>query len=142
MTAVRAVLGRALRLEEDDAPAAARSRRDWIVDSGLFICAAVLAIASGVTSARQGVARSAVRRRRDRRGGVLPGPVVAAAMAARTRARFGTGPRRFALGRGSRRDHPLYRRCLPSLAAGVPGRRDTGRAAAAQAYDPHPRHLA
>src|SRR5690242_21958027 len=54
MTAVRAVLGRALRLEEDDAPAAARSRRDWIVDSGLFICAAVLAIASGVTSARQG----------------------------------------------------------------------------------------
>src|SRR5690348_6617858 len=54
MTAVRAVLGRALRLEEDDAPAAARSRRDWIVDSGLFICAAMLAIASGVTSARQG----------------------------------------------------------------------------------------
>src|SRR5262249_27247029 len=54
MTAVRAVLDRALRPEEDDAPAAARSRRDWIVDSGLFIVAAVLAIASVVTSARQG----------------------------------------------------------------------------------------
>jgi len=54
MTAVRAVLSRALRPEEEDAPVAARSRRDWIVDSALFVLAAVLAIASGVTSARQG----------------------------------------------------------------------------------------
>jgi signal transduction histidine kinase len=55
MSAVRAFLGQALRLKEDDAPAAARSGRDWIVDGVLFIFAAVLAIASGVTSARQGL---------------------------------------------------------------------------------------
>ena len=54
MSAVRAVLGQALRLEDDDPPAAARSRRDWIVDSVLFLFAAVLAIASVVNSARHG----------------------------------------------------------------------------------------
>jgi signal transduction histidine kinase len=54
MSAVRAVLGQALRLEDDDPPAAARSRRDWIVDSVLFLFAFVLAIASVVNSARHG----------------------------------------------------------------------------------------
>ena len=54
MSAVRAVLGQALRLEDDDPPAAARSRRDWIIDSVLFLFAAVLAIASVVNSARHG----------------------------------------------------------------------------------------
>ena len=54
MSAMRAVLGQALRLEDDDPPAAARSRRDWIVDSVLFLFAAVLAIASVVNSARHG----------------------------------------------------------------------------------------
>jgi signal transduction histidine kinase len=55
MSAVRAVLGQALRLEDDDVPVAARSRRDWIVDSLLFLFAAVLGIAAGVTSARHGL---------------------------------------------------------------------------------------
>ncbi|HET9331235.1 MAG TPA: histidine kinase [Steroidobacteraceae bacterium] len=55
MSAVRAFLGQALRLKEDDAPAAARSGRDWIVDGVLFIVAAMLAIASVVSSARQGL---------------------------------------------------------------------------------------
>src|SRR6516165_5852390 len=55
MSAMRAVLGQALRLEDDDTPAAARSRRDWIVDSVLFLFAAVLAIATGVNSARHGL---------------------------------------------------------------------------------------
>src|SRR6516165_5740096 len=54
MSAVRAVLGQVIRLEDDDAPAAARSRRDWIVDSVLFLLAAVLAIASVLNSARHG----------------------------------------------------------------------------------------
>src|SRR6516165_5607564 len=55
MSAMRAVLGQALRLEDDDPPAAARSRRDWIVDSVLFLFAAVLAIASVVNSSRHGL---------------------------------------------------------------------------------------
>jgi len=55
MYAVRALLGQALRLEDDDAPAAARSRRDWIVDTVLFLVAAVLGITAGVTSSRHGL---------------------------------------------------------------------------------------
>src|SRR5215470_15227969 len=55
MSAVRALLGQALRLEDDDAPAAARSARDWIVDSVLFLLAAVLGVTAGVTSARHGL---------------------------------------------------------------------------------------
>jgi signal transduction histidine kinase len=55
MSAMRAVLGQALRLEDDDPPAAARSRRDWIVDSVLFLLAAMLGISAGVTSARHGL---------------------------------------------------------------------------------------
>ena len=55
MFAVRAILGQAFRREDDDAPAAARTRRDWIVDSVLFLLAAVLALASAMTSARHGL---------------------------------------------------------------------------------------
>jgi signal transduction histidine kinase len=55
MSAPRALLGQALRLEDDDASAAARSTRDWIVDSVLFLFAAVLGVAAGVTSARHGL---------------------------------------------------------------------------------------
>jgi hypothetical protein len=55
MSAVRPVLGEVLRLEEDDAPVAARSRRDWIVDNVLFLFAAVLAITIGLSSAGQGL---------------------------------------------------------------------------------------
>jgi signal transduction histidine kinase len=55
MSAVRALLGQALRLEDDDALAAARSARDWIVDSFLFLLAAVLGVTAGVTSARHGL---------------------------------------------------------------------------------------
>ena len=55
MSAARAALGQAFRLEDDDAPAAARSRRDWIVDSVLFFVAAVLGIAAALTSARHGL---------------------------------------------------------------------------------------
>jgi signal transduction histidine kinase len=55
MPAVRPVLKEVLRLEEDDTPVAARSRRDWIVDSALFLFAAVLAITSGLNSAQHGL---------------------------------------------------------------------------------------
>jgi len=55
MSAVRAAFGRVFRQEDDDAPVAARSRRDWIVDGVLFVLAAVLAVAAGVTSARYGL---------------------------------------------------------------------------------------
>src|SRR5215472_12571809 len=55
MFAVRAILGQAFRREDDDAPVAARTRRDWIVDSILFLLAAVLALASAMTSARHGL---------------------------------------------------------------------------------------
>ena len=55
MSAARAVFGQAFRLEDDDAPAAARSQRDWIVDSVLFVFAAVLGIAASATSARHGL---------------------------------------------------------------------------------------
>ena len=55
MSVVRTVLGQALRLEDDDPPVAARSRRDRIVDGVLFLLAAVLAIASLSNSARQGL---------------------------------------------------------------------------------------
>jgi signal transduction histidine kinase len=55
MPAVRRAAGEVLRQEEDDTPVAARSRRDWIVDSALFLFAAVLAITTGVNSAQQGL---------------------------------------------------------------------------------------
>jgi signal transduction histidine kinase len=55
MSPVRAVLGQAFRLEDDDAPVAARSRRDWVVDSVLFAFAAVLAVAVGFTSTKYGL---------------------------------------------------------------------------------------
>jgi signal transduction histidine kinase len=55
MSAVRAVLGQALRRDDDDAPAAARTQRDWIVDIVLFLLVAVLALTSVMTSARHGL---------------------------------------------------------------------------------------
>ena len=55
MSAARAVLSRAIRLEDDDVPVAARTRRDWIVDSVLFLLASELGISAGETSARHGL---------------------------------------------------------------------------------------
>src|SRR5689334_21109168 len=55
MPAVRPVLREVLRLEEGDTPVAARSRRDWIVDSALFLFAAVLAITTGLSRAQHGL---------------------------------------------------------------------------------------
>src|SRR5690348_1082391 len=55
MSAVRAVLGQTFRREDDEAPVAARSRRDRIVDSVLFLVAAVLAFASVTSSVQQGL---------------------------------------------------------------------------------------
>src|SRR6516162_129348 len=55
MPAVRPALSEVFRPEDEDTPAAARSRRDWIVDSALFLFAAVLAIATGVNSAQHGL---------------------------------------------------------------------------------------
>src|SRR5215469_18821790 len=55
MPAVRPALSEVFRPEDDEAPTAARSRRDWIVDSTLFLFAAVLAIATGVNSAQHGL---------------------------------------------------------------------------------------
>jgi signal transduction histidine kinase len=54
MPAVRPALNGVLRLEEDDTPVA-RSRRDWIVDSALFLFAAVLAITTGLNGAQHGL---------------------------------------------------------------------------------------
>jgi signal transduction histidine kinase len=55
MSAVRAFLGQAFRREDDDAPVAARTRRDWIVDSALFLLAAVGALTNVMSSARHGL---------------------------------------------------------------------------------------
>ena len=55
MPAVRPALSEVFRPEDEVTPAAARSRRDWIVDSVLFLFAAVLAIATGVNSAQHGL---------------------------------------------------------------------------------------
>ena len=55
MSAVRAVLGRAFRREDDEAPVAARVRRDWIVDCVLFLLAAGAAVSSAMSSARHGL---------------------------------------------------------------------------------------
>src|SRR5579859_226654 len=55
MSAMRAVLGQAFRRDDDEAPVAARTRRDWIVDSVLFLLAAVTALTSVMTSARHGL---------------------------------------------------------------------------------------
>jgi signal transduction histidine kinase len=55
MPAVRPALDGVLRLEEDDTPVASRSRRDWIVDSALFLFAAVLAITTGLNGAQHGL---------------------------------------------------------------------------------------
>lgn len=55
MSATRALLGQALRLEDNDGPAASRSRRDWIVDGVLFLLAAALGSAAGLTSVQHGL---------------------------------------------------------------------------------------
>jgi signal transduction histidine kinase len=55
MSVVRAALGQAFRREDDEAPVAARSRRDWIVDTVLFLLAAVFGLANAMTSARHGL---------------------------------------------------------------------------------------
>jgi signal transduction histidine kinase len=55
MSAVRAFLGQASRREADDEPVAMRIRRDWIVDSVLFLLAAAAALSSAMTSARHGL---------------------------------------------------------------------------------------
>ena len=54
MSAMRTVLGQAFR-QGDEAPVAPRTRRDWIVDSVLFLLAAGLALASAMTSTRHGL---------------------------------------------------------------------------------------
>jgi signal transduction histidine kinase len=55
MSAVRAALGQAFRREDDDAPVAPRSRRDWIADSVLFLLAAVFALTNAMASTRHGL---------------------------------------------------------------------------------------
>src|SRR5919201_2043255 len=55
MSAVHALLGQAFRREDDDAPVAARTRRDWIVDTVLFLLAALAALSNAVNSARHGL---------------------------------------------------------------------------------------
>jgi len=54
MSAVRAALIQAFRREDDDAPVAPRSRRDRVVDSVLFLLAAVLAL-TATTIGRHGL---------------------------------------------------------------------------------------
>src|SRR6516164_5758291 len=55
MPAVRAALSEVFRPEGDDASAAARSRRDWVVDGVLFLVAAFLGVTTGVSSAQHGL---------------------------------------------------------------------------------------
>jgi signal transduction histidine kinase len=55
MNGFRHALGRLLVIEEDDAPPARRSRRDWIVDSVLFLLAIALGSGSLVSSASHGL---------------------------------------------------------------------------------------
>jgi signal transduction histidine kinase len=55
MTALRLSLGRLVVPDEDEAPPALRSRRDWIVDSALFLLAIALGSGSLVSSAQHGL---------------------------------------------------------------------------------------
>ena len=55
MNGFRHALGRLLVIEEDDAPPARRSRRDWIVDSVLFLLAIALGSGSLASSASHGL---------------------------------------------------------------------------------------
>jgi signal transduction histidine kinase len=55
MSALGAAVGQVLRREDDDAPHPARTRRDWIVDTVLFLLAALGALSGTMTSARHGL---------------------------------------------------------------------------------------
>ncbi len=55
MTGLRQLLGSLVVPEEDDAPAAGRSRRDWIVDGALVVLALGLGAGSVVSSAQHGL---------------------------------------------------------------------------------------
>ena len=55
MNGFRHALGMLVVIEEDDAPPARRSRRDWIVDSVLFVLAIALGSGSLVSSASHGL---------------------------------------------------------------------------------------
>jgi signal transduction histidine kinase len=55
MNGFRHALGRLVVIEEDDEPPARRSRRDWIVDSVLFLLAIALGSGSLVSSASHGL---------------------------------------------------------------------------------------
>jgi signal transduction histidine kinase len=52
---MRAVIGQVLRREDDDAPHPARTRRDWIVDTVLFLVAALSALSGTMSSTRHGL---------------------------------------------------------------------------------------
>jgi signal transduction histidine kinase len=60
VTALRLRFAELLVPEEDDTPPARRSRRDWIVDSALFLLAAGLGSAALVSAARHGLDRPLV----------------------------------------------------------------------------------
>ena len=55
MTGLRLLLSRLTAPEADEPPPARRSRRDWIVDSALFLLAAVFGTLAGLSSARHGL---------------------------------------------------------------------------------------
>jgi signal transduction histidine kinase len=55
MTALRLLLGKLVVPEEDEAPPARRTRRDWIVDSALFLLATSLGGVALVSSADHGL---------------------------------------------------------------------------------------
>ena len=55
MTALRLLFAKLLVREEDEAPPARRSRRDWIVDCALFLLATALGSGSLVSSAQHGL---------------------------------------------------------------------------------------
>jgi signal transduction histidine kinase len=55
MNALRVFFGRLVAPEEDEAPPAPRSRRDWIVDSALFLLATALGGVALVSSTRHGL---------------------------------------------------------------------------------------
>jgi signal transduction histidine kinase len=61
MSAARPALGDVFRPGDDDTPAAARTRRDWLADTALFVVAVGLAVTVGVKSTQHG----------------LPGPLLA-----------------------------------------------------------------
>ena len=120
----------ALLVAPDEDPPLRRSQRDWIIDGALFLLAVAVGAMALADASRPRAGRAPAGIGRDRWRGALPRSVVAAAMAARSRAGLRPDAGLLVLSGCRQPDHLVHGRRLSPLAAGGSDRRTAARHAA------------